>query len=503
MRRSALLLRSALFTLVCLGSSVPPSGALADPILTILHTFNGGSDGSAPAGGPIFDRSGALYGATDAGGVSNLGVVFKLTPPATAGGVWTETVLYNFAGIDGANPHDSLVFDTSGALYGTTSGGGDYGLGTVFELTPPAAQGGAWTESVLHSFAGGVDGSPWGSVTLDRSGALYGVTPDGGSDGAGSIFVLTPPATPGGAWSKSVLHTFAYLDGSAPNGGLIFDRSGALYGATLSGGDHNRGTVFQLTPPGIAGGAWTESVLHSFSIAEGWNPTGLVFDRCARSLDEDAERRDCALRPEASERSFGDRGSRALYGTTLYGPGGGGTVFKLTPPATAAGAWTESVLHTFSGGANPDSGVVFDATGALYGATTNAGPGQARCATNQFVGCGMVFKLTPPTAPGGVWTETDLHLFTGYDGKFPGPLTVGRSGALYGAAAIGSSGDDGEVFKLTIGPPFAGTPGNRDCRAQSVAALAAQLDSLRAAAAGLGYPDVRALQEAIKTFCLG
>jgi len=399
------------------------------------------------------------------GGGNGLGTVFKLTPPATAGGAWTKSVLYSFTGMDGANPEGSLIFDASGALYGTTYSGGAWNEGTVFQLTPAATPGGAWTERVLYSFMVGTDGQPWESLTLDRSGALYGVT-----RAPSTVFQLTPPATPGGAWVKTVLHSFPdslfdYHSGQYPNGSLIFDKSGAIYGTTKAGGDNNVGTVFQLTPPATPGSAWTESVLHSFSQTEGFFPTaGLVFDRCARSLDDGAEKRRCDLRPEAPERGFGHRESRALYGTTRGYGYGGGTVFKLTPPATAGGAWTESVLHTFTGpnAANPFSGVTFDATGALYGTTVWAQLGGA-CTINFKFGCGTVFKLTPPATADGAWTKTDLHIFTPDEGAFgegpfPSALVVGRSGALYGTILGGPNGYSGAAFKLTIGSAFAGTP---------------------------------------------
>ncbi len=167
----------------------------------MLHSFAGGGDGAFPYAGLISDASGALYGTTAYGsGAPGYGTVFKLTPSATPGGAWTESVLHSFAGGgDGAYPFAGLISDASGALYGTTlygSGAPGYGYGTVFKLTPPATAGGAWTESVLHSFAGGGDGAyPYAGLISDASGALYGTASQGGGAGWGTVFELTVSAS--------------------------------------------------------------------------------------------------------------------------------------------------------------------------------------------------------------------------------------------------------------------------------------------------------------------
>jgi uncharacterized repeat protein (TIGR03803 family) len=171
--------------------------------------------------------------------------------------VWSETVLCRFTGgSDGAAPESNLTFDAAGNLYGTTaSGGGASHAGTVFELAPPSTQGGAWTETVLYSFAGGSDGkSPVAGLVFDTAGNLYGTTFFGGTTNAGTVFQLMPPATEGGAWTEKVLHTFGRgNDGLDPQAGLIVDNRGALYGSTITG------TVFKLAPP-----AWSEKVLFNY-----------------------------------------------------------------------------------------------------------------------------------------------------------------------------------------------------------------------------------------------
>jgi uncharacterized repeat protein (TIGR03803 family) len=282
----------------------------------LLYQFGKGGtqDGAHPFySGLIFDQAGSLYGTTEAGGATDHGVVFKLTP--NPDGSWTESVLYSFCPIksqcrDGSNPAASLIFDRAGNLYGTTIRGGAHRAGTVFELTPKPD--GSWTEGVLYHFSGGSDGrSPWAGLILDQAGNLYGTTREGGSGaygcsdqlGCGTAFKLAP--NPDGSWTASVLHSFCSLtncnDGASPfNAGLILDQAGNLYGTTERGGDANGGVVFKVTSN--PNGTWTEDALHSFCpfSCDGYQPDGnLIFDKAGN-----------------------------LYGTTFYG---NGIVFKLTP----------------------------------------------------------------------------------------------------------------------------------------------------------------------------
>ncbi len=224
------------------------------------HIFdNNGTDGDYPRAGLVLDGSGNLYGTTFYGGTYGYGTVFELTP--TLGGGWAEAVLYNFSNTDGANPAAGLLFDGDGNMYGTTANGGAYGYGTVFELTP--AGGGSWTEAVLHSFNNTDGANPAASLIFDSVGNLYGTTSAGGAYGYGTALELSPAA--GGSWTETVLHHFGNgKDGGQLYGGLIFDRSGNLYGTTNEGGVHRYGTVFELTP--TAGGGWTEKVLHNFNV---------------------------------------------------------------------------------------------------------------------------------------------------------------------------------------------------------------------------------------------
>ncbi len=158
---------------------------------TTLYSFGSSKDGKFPWAGVIFDKAGNLYGTTGEGGDhANGGTVFQLTPEA--GGLWSESILHNFgqSDQDGNYPGGAgLILDTSGNLYGTTNYGGTYAMGTVFELTP--AEGGSWAETILHRFGNGKDGIyPDASLIFDSFGNLYGTTTLGGADGSGTVFEI-------------------------------------------------------------------------------------------------------------------------------------------------------------------------------------------------------------------------------------------------------------------------------------------------------------------------
>ncbi|MGD0162303.1 MAG: choice-of-anchor tandem repeat GloVer-containing protein [Candidatus Sulfotelmatobacter sp.] len=269
-----------------------PSSPGAPWIHRVLYNFqgvpsgSGDGDGSEP-GGMVFDAAGNLYGTTNGGGfctefegLSNCyGSVFELAAPSTAGGAWTESVAYRFStsGNSFSNPHGGVIFDKNGNLYGTTYVGGAF-AGGVFELMPPSAPGSAWTETTLDNFNSIDGGGPNGSLVFDGAGNLYGTTLIGGAANAGTVFELSPPASPGGAWTETVLYSFQSSgDGNSPLANVIFDRSGNLFSTDWMGGEFNRGTVFQLTPPSN-GGEWTETTLHNFGSGnDGQEPNGGVI----------------------------------------------------------------------------------------------------------------------------------------------------------------------------------------------------------------------------------
>ena len=243
----------------------PPAGQGA-ATETPLYTFSGGSDGSTPVGGLIMDSAGALYGTASQGGASGYGVVFKLTPPANGTGPWTETILFSFTGgADGGTPLGSLAADKNGALYGTTQNGGTAGLGVVFRLTQ-AKSGTAWTEQILHHFQGHADGgAPVAGLAIDAAGTLYGSTPGYGAHGFGVAFALTPS---GKSWTESVLHAFTNgADGSFPMGAFILAKNGDVLGTTSNLGTNAAGVgiVFRLKPPAAGKTRWRDQVLFDFN----------------------------------------------------------------------------------------------------------------------------------------------------------------------------------------------------------------------------------------------
>jgi hypothetical protein len=260
--------------------SLPAAAASQE---TVLHSFPGNRV-DFPLAGLVMDGNGALYGTTSGASgrrcfeVVGCGTVFRLAPPGPGGSAWSETFLHRFrGGDDGTIPRSGLIIDANGALYGTTSLGGGAaacydGCGTVFRLTPPAA-GGSWTETVLYRFKGSPDGvRPEADLIMDANGALYGTTASGGRSscygGCGTVFRLTPPAGER-RWTETVLYRFTGgADGAGPQGGLIMGPNGALYGITSSDRRGNCpddcGTVFELTPPAVGEGSWTEAVLHRF-----------------------------------------------------------------------------------------------------------------------------------------------------------------------------------------------------------------------------------------------
>ncbi len=385
-----------------------------------LHAFTGGADGGKPLADLIMDAKGVLYGTTEAGGTGKKGVVFKLTPPKAGTKTWTETVIHTFTGAkmkDGDSPTGGLVMDKAGALYGITQNGGTQDNGTLYKLTPPVAPKTTWTETVLHNFTGGNDGSePEGKLIMDAAGDLYGTTYVGGGLGAGVVFKLKKNAGKT-TWTETVLHSFSeFDDAEGPRAGLVMDAAGALYGTTAYGGAVLQGAVFKLTPPKAGNGAWAESVIYSFT----GTPDGSA-PRAALIID---------------------KGS--LYGTTYEGGNGNfGEIFKLTPPAQNGGQWTETPIYSFMSGpdgANPLAPLALGKNGVLVGTATNAGDGEQ----------GTLFKFTlNASATGGKLAV--LHPFTGNgDGADPlAGVLVDAAGNLYGTTATSLKVNQGTVYKVT------------------------------------------------------
>ena len=377
----------------------------------VIYNFAGGKDGEYLDTDLVMDSAGNIYGTSVQGGDFGGGTVFELSP---SGSGWTHTVLYSFTGgADGAEPYKGVTLDSQGNLYGTAVTGGsgscDGGCGVVYKLTN---SGGSWTQTVIHSFTGGNDGSgPGSGLTFDPRGNLYGMTPTGGAYNFGVVYQLKPQTN--GTWKLNVIHAFTGGDdGSSGSAGrFILDHAGNLYGVATVGGAYGFGVAFELMRSQTG---WNLIPLYAFKDQpDGALPYGgLIFDKAGN-----------------------------LYGTTYYaGAHDVGTVYKLTH---SNGAWTETVLYSFKGGtdgSSPIGAVVSDNAGNLYGTTSDGGTG---CA------CGVIFKLAHNA--NGTWTESVPYRFTGapnagfaYNG-----MVVDPAGSFYGATVHGGPTNDGTIYKFT------------------------------------------------------
>jgi uncharacterized repeat protein (TIGR03803 family) len=358
-----------------------------------------------------------------------------------------EKILYSFqGGSDGTNPIAGLAFDAKGNLYGTTYIGGNgpclHGCGIVFKLTPNKS--GSWTETILHQFgtSSGDGAGPQGSLVFDKQGNLYGTTSSGGVhlDDEGTVFKLTP--TKSGDWTETIIHNFDCIsgnDGCVPHSNLVFDGAGNLYGTTTKGGGGTNSTFCE-------NGCGT-----AFKLAP--NGDGSWTESLIHAFPKGGGGTPDGQNPDAG--LIIDKAGN-LYGTTFFGgPNDQGIVYKLAP--TKGGGWKESILFRFhglehaTGGANPYGGLVMDKIGNLYGTTVGGG--------DAVLQSGVVFKLTP-TQKGG-WKETVIHNFPTpryHDGELPYTgLLIDASGSLYGAALAGGGKQEpncqdfdgcGVVYKL-------------------------------------------------------
>lgn len=366
--------------------------------ITVLHSFG---SGSSPLAGVTLDRAGNLYGTTEQGGPST---VFKLSH---AGSGWILNTLYTFNHPnDPTDVYAGVAFGPDGALYGTAYEGGQFNLGAVFSLQPPAAACKSvscpWTLTILHSFDGSDGTHPdLGNLVFDSAGNIYGTTFGGGAHVRGTVFKLTRS----NGWAESVLYSFTGgSDGGSPYNGVTFDSAGNLYGTTSVGGS-GYGTVYELSP---SGSGWTESTLYSFTGGDdGATPIGGV------AIDAQGN----------------------LYGTASSGGSDGvGTAWELSP---SNNGWAFTVLHSFSGQTTPGplATPTLDAAGNIYGTSETNGEG-----------FGSAFKLTPT---GGGWTYTSYD-FNQSDGQYPGcSIALDANGNLYGTAPLGGHGDNGVVWEIT------------------------------------------------------
>ena len=362
------------------------------PSESVLHSFAPGPPhGSSPYAGLIRDDAGNLYGTTSGGGAWGFGTVYKVDQ------VGHQTVLYSFTGgADGSQPGAGVILDAAGNLYGNTTYGGAApnlnGSGVVYKLDAGGHQ------TVLYTFTGGpYSANPSASLVLDPTGNIYGTTPLGGAYKGGTFFKLDT------ALHHTVLHSFTgKADGSGPNG-VFLDSAGNFFGTTYSGGKSGAGVIFKMDTAGH------ETLLYSFTGgSDGGGPqSGVVRDAAGN-----------------------------LYGVAGHGTAGYGVVFKLDT------AGRESVLYTFSGGADGRDpiGLVADSAGNLYGTTYEGG------LSGCYSTCGVVYKVD------SAGRETVLYSFTGLGGGNPiAGVILDSAGNLYGTTQFGGNSGavgDGVVYKL-------------------------------------------------------
>jgi uncharacterized repeat protein (TIGR03803 family) len=385
--------RSYALVLLCVTTAVP----LPAQTFTTLHNFNF-TDGDDPQGALVQATDGNLYGTTYGGGAEGAGTVFKITPSGTL------TTVYSFCArsgcSDGEFPYAALVQAANGSLYGTTTGGGANGDGTVFKITT----GGALT--TLHSFDVTDGYLPYTALVQATNGNLYGTTVQGGANGAGTVFKITPSGT------LTTLYSFCSqsdcTDGKSPFSSLVEATNGNLYGTTFEDGADGYGTVFKITPGG------TLTTIYSFNYTDGGNPeAGLV------------------------EATNGN-----LYGITSDGGAtDSGTVFKITPSGTLTTVYNFCSEGNCADGYGSDAALLQATDGNFYGTTVLGG---ANCVSDG--GCGTIFRITA----GGALTT--LHSFDGTDGENPETgLTQDTNGKFYGTMQAGGANNGGTIYSLSVG----------------------------------------------------
>jgi hypothetical protein len=396
--------------------------ALAEDREIVIHNFR-----SAPEAGPFIDVSSGMFYGFGGGGI------YQLTPPTAAQPKWAYNLIYNNPGGVPVNPiaiADAFIYYSNGVVY--AFGSGQHG-NAIISLTPPKSGTGEWTPTVLYTFSSASDGiSPEGPLTMDPNGALYGTAFDGGAGfgcenqgGCGTVFKLTPPAVQGQAWTFKVLYTFSGgAGGQKPGDGVVLDKDGNVYGSAPFDYPSGKSLIFKLTPP-IGAGEWTESVLYRFYPTSNCYSGGPLaidangalygafsafasFAEPACNDNNNANEYVFQLAPSKSDPNVWVRTEMHTFtysdvaagyylnapltvdaGGNVYGATGGagavngGFVFALEPRAGVAGKWNYKALFGFeattgkhnvnSTGDGPDGGLVFDAAGALYGATRGGG----------------------------------------------------------------------------------------------------------------------------------
>jgi uncharacterized repeat protein (TIGR03803 family) len=375
----------AVSSMLVLAGFAGEAAAKTAPQFQTLYTFNGGNDGSWPAGNLVADKSGNLYGTTSTGGPNGAGTVFKLAPDGT------ETVIYHFTGgADGNTPMSSLLMDREGNLYGVTEIGGKNGAGNVFEVTPAGA------ETSIYDFGSSdVDGfNPICQLIWGPHHELLGTTVNGGTNHVGIVFQVTLTG------KETVLHNFTGTDGQYPHAGLVMDPAGNVYGTTFNTASGSSGTVFEITAKGKF------STVYTLNNASGFMPySSLTLDKAGN-----------------------------LYGTTTAGGAhSNGTVFKLTNGKL-------TVLYSFTGGADgssPEAPLFLDKQGDLLSTTAWGGSGDN----------GTAFSLSANGKLKTLYSftgTTGSHSQTGFIADKPEGM-----GWFYGSTYAGGASDNGVVYRVT------------------------------------------------------
>jgi len=384
-------------------------GAAYASTYKVIHTFAGDeTDGAYPVGNLILGTDGNLYGTTQTN-------VFRLSPPGVGETQWTETFLHRFAFLGSAGDYalGGLVMDGNGALYGPGYGG-SRDKGVIFKITPPAPGRSEWTATGIYTFGTDFyyDGSqPEGALTLDANGALYGTTHYGGQHNSGTVFKLTPPTSPTGQWTETILHNFkGGTDGCRPTTGVFLDGAGNVYGN--SSYCSKNGIAFELSPPATGDSYWSFR-----SIYRAENVFAITMD------------------------AAGD-----IYGVSTRPPSGQFSLlsmFKLTKPVSGT-VWHPTQLYTFGASPpdadSPSGGPTIGTDGHLYFTSSYGG----------LYNDGAVFKLSRPRL-GGIWKETRLYSFShlAYENGFnpAGGVVIDAKGNIFGTTFSGGDKDrHGKTF---------------------------------------------------------
>lgn len=365
-----------------------PQVALADIPITVLGTFTGGN-GNNPYSGVAVDSVGNLFGTTINGGTSSQGTVYEIKNGSNA---ITDLAAFNTA--NGSAPYGGVTLDSNGNLFGTTRDGGAHGQGVVYEVVNGSN---AITDIADFSITSGVN--PYSGVTLDGNGNIFGTTFYGGTNNTGTVYEILKN-------SKIIksLGSFSATTGANPYAGVTFDSKGNLFGVTRNGGLNSDGAVYEI-PTGQS----AISLVASLDGTNGFNPYGNVaFD--------------------ANDNLFGTANGGGANGT--------GTVYEVTKGSNVA---TTLVSFTGAIGADPYGGLTFDGGGNLFG-TTQAGGAN---------GQGTVFEIAKGSSTVSVLAS--LSLAKGINPY--GTVSFDSSGNLFGTASAGGAGSDGTVYELANASP--------------------------------------------------